>query len=413
MKILIIHNSYLHGGGEDAVVDAESRLLVERGHEVIFYRRRNDELLSRGRVGLISAGMKTVWAADACRDLKHLLSRESPDVAHFHNTVPLLSPAPYYACSEARVPVVQTLHNYRLLCPGGQFLRDGRVCELCLERFVPWPGVAHACYRDSRGATAAIATMLVTHKALGTWRKKVTIYIALSEFARQKFIQGGLPIDRILIKPNFVHPDPQQKTTEGEYALFVGRLSKEKGLWSLIEAWSRMCACIPLRIAGGGPICDELEYAVRTRNLAHISLLGPLTAAEVRKQMRGARFLVFPSIWFEGFPLTLAEAFACGLPVLCSRIGSLVEIVQDGVTGLHFEAESADDLVAKAGWAWNHATEMKQMGLAARTEYELKYTAGRNYETLMQIYRAAGVHDNLPRELSLDSGVGDDRKCTA
>jgi glycosyltransferase involved in cell wall biosynthesis len=321
--------------------------------------------------------------------LKNLLLQKKPDIVHFHNTLPLISPAAYWACSDADVPVIQTLHNYRLLCPGAQFLRNGQICEICLGHALPWPGVIHACYRDSRPATAAVAAMLSIHRGLGTWQGKVNLYIALSEFARRKFIQGGLCGDHIVVKPNFIHPDPGKKAVEGKYALFVGRLSPEKGLPILIKAWAQSRRQIPLRIVGDGPLRDGIEREAKRNGLADIFFMGRLSSHETLEQMLGARFLVVPSVWYEGFPRTIAEAFACGVPVLCSRLGSLQEIVQDGRTGLHFNPGDSEDLAGKVEWAWTHTTEMKEMGCAARAEYEAKYTPEQNYKILMEIYQRA------------------------
>lgn len=389
MKVMIVHNAYQQRGGEDTVVATEARLLAERGHDVVFYGRHNNELQDRGPFARIAAGFEAIWAQNSFNELKNLLRQEKPDVAHFHNTFPLISPSGYYACSAAGVPVVQTLHNYRLLCPGGQFLRAGQICEECLDRAVPWPAVAHACYRDSRPATAAVSAMLTTHRALGTWQRKVDVYVALSEFARNKFIQGGLPEERIVVKPNSVDIDDEPKRTRGEYALFVGRHSQEKGLRVLIEAWSHSRAKIPLRIAGDGPLRWELERVAKDRSLKNVAFLGALPTHEVHQQMRDARFLVVPSIWYEGLPMTVAEAFACGVPVICSQIGSLEEIVADGRTGLHFQMGDARALATKAEWAWTHPGEMEEMGRAARREYESKYAPDRNYESLLRIYDRA------------------------
>ncbi len=389
MKILIVHNAYQQSGGEDAVAVTEARLLEQRGHDVVLYRRNNNELRHLGPFGALSAGIQTIWAQDSYQALNKLLLREKPAVAHFHNTLPLISPAGYFACSAACVPVVQTLHNYRLLCPGGLFLRNGEVCEACLGRTVSWPGVAHACYRESRPATAAVSAMLTVHRALGTWQRKVDVYVALSEFARNKFVQGGLPAERIVVKPNSVDIDAGTRTTGDEYALFVGRHAEEKGLRILIEAWKRSRERIPLRIVGDGPLRQEAEREAAKHGRADILFLGQLPARETQKQIRGARFLIFPSIWYEGFPLTVAETFACGVPVLCSRLGALEEIVQDGRTGVHFSAGDPEDLAAKVGWAWKHSAEMEQMGRAARREYESKYAPEQNYRMLMRIYQVA------------------------
>ncbi|HET8926147.1 MAG TPA: glycosyltransferase [Candidatus Acidoferrum sp.] len=389
MKVLCVHNRYQQRGGEDAVVEAEVRLMEAHGHTVVRYERHNDELRERGALGAIGAGIETVWASRSLREVKALIAKEKPDVAHFHNTFPLVSPAAYYACAEAGVPVVQTLHNYRLPCPSATFLRDGKVCEACLGRSVAWPGVVHGCYRGSRPATAAVASMLTTHHAMRTWQRKVNVYIALSEFARRKFIEGGLPAERIVVKPNFLGGEFGPKRQRGEYALFVGRLSEEKGPQVLLSAWRGMQAKIPLRIAGDGPLLEKLSREVETSSLAPTELTGRRTPGEVRALMLGARFLVFPSIWYEGFPMTIAEAFACGLPVIASRRGSMTEIVQDGVTGLHFEAGNAADLAAKAEWAWNHLEELARMGRAARAVFKEKYGAGENYKQLIQIYEKA------------------------
>jgi glycosyltransferase involved in cell wall biosynthesis len=389
MKILVVHNVYQQRAGEEAVTGAEARLLGANGHVVVRYERHNDELQGRGALSGIGAAVETIWSSRSFREIAALIEKERPDVAHFHNTFPLISPSAYYACARAGVPVVQTLHNYRLLCPAAKFRRDGKVCEACLGRNVAWPGVAHGCYRGSRPATAAAAAMLAVHRGMGSWQTKVDIYIALSEFARRKFIEGGLPADRIVVKPNFVAGDWAPKMQPGGYVLFVGRLSDEKGPQLLPSAWRSMRTRIPLRIAGDGPLLEKLAREVRGSLLPQIELTGHRQPDQVRVLMQGARFLVFPSVWYEPFGLTIVEAFASGLPVVASRLGSMAEIVQDGVTGLHFEAGSAGDLTAKVEWAWNHPEELACMGRAARAEYEAKYQPSTNYEMLMDIYRGA------------------------
>jgi glycosyltransferase involved in cell wall biosynthesis len=391
MKILVVHNVYQQRAGEEAVVGAEVRLLEANGHAVVRYERHNDEFQGHGALGRIGAGIETIWSSRSFREVRELLRKERPDVAHFHNTFPLISPSAYYACAQAGVPVVQTLHNYRLLCPAAKFLRQGKICEACLGRNCAWPGVVHGCYRGSRGATAAVAAMLAMHRGMGSWQTKVDVYVALSAFARQKFIEGGLPAERIVVKPNFVASDPTPRTQTRSYVLFVGRLSEEKGPQLLLSAWRSMDTKVPLCIAGNGPLLEELSREARDCSLAQIEFVGQRTADEVQGLMHGARFLVFPSIWYEGFPMTIVEAFAGGLPVIASKLGSMAEIVQGGVTGLHFEPGSAVDLAAKVEWAWNHPEELARMGRAARTEYEAKYQPSTNYEMLMDIYRGAMV----------------------
>jgi glycosyltransferase involved in cell wall biosynthesis len=215
------------------------------------------------------------------------------------------------------------------------------------------------------------------------------MYLAPSEFARRKFVAGGIPAERIVVKPNFVYPDPGVESHPGDYALFVGRLSEEKGLRILLSAWRRLRLPVPLLIAGEGPLRTELEEKSRPAGVAPVTFLGRLKPAEVLVAMRRARFLVFPSIWFENLPMTIIEAFACGVPVIASRIGALEEIVEDKKTGLHSAPGDAEDLATKVDWAWSHPDEIRQMGTAARAEYEAKYTADRNYEMLMRIYERA------------------------
>jgi glycosyltransferase involved in cell wall biosynthesis len=385
MKILFLHNTYQQHGGEDAVVNAEARLLEAHGNVVVRHQRSNDELKEISGFGSLAAGVDSVWSRSSYRAVQKLLQEERPDIVHFHNTFPLISPSAYYACAKAGVPVVQTLHNYRLLCPAASFMRDGKVCESCLGWSVPWPGVVHGCYRDSRPATLATTAMLSVHRALDTWQNKVGTYIALSEFARGKFIEGGLPADRIAVKPNFVSQEREVSESRAPYALYVGRLSEEKGIRTLLAAWKNLALAIPLYIAGDGPLFGEAITEI-SKKQNKIHALGQIPSAEVNRWMLGARFLVVPSQCFENFPVTIAEAFACGVPVIASRLGSMAEIIQDGLTGLHFNPGDPTDLATKVEWAWTHPEEMACMGRAARAEYEAKYTAEKNYTMLMQIY---------------------------
>ncbi len=387
MKLVVVHNRYRQVGGEDVVFDSEADLLRRHGHWVIEFTRDNKAISLTGVVSPLRLATGTVWAHDNCRALRELLGREQPDLVHLHNTFPLISPAAYYACRDAGVPVVQTLHNYRLLCAAATFVRNGTICECCLGRTVAWPGVVHRCYRGSRVATAAVGAMLGFHRWRNTWTQQVNRYIALTEFSRQKFIQGGLPGDRIAVKPNFVDPDPGPGAGRGEYVAFASRLSPEKGAWTMLEAWRRLGRRVPLAVAGDGPERAAMEEAAG--GLGDVRFLGRLSRDGTLAVMKQARFLVFPAESYENFPLSIAEAFACGLPVVGSRLGATAEIVADGHTGLHFAPGDPDDLAAKVEWAWMHTPEMEEMGRAARAEYEAKYTGERNYALLMKIYEQA------------------------
>ena len=261
------------------------------------------------------------------------------------------------------------------------------------------PGIAHGCYRDSRAGSAVVGAMLIGHRAVRTW-DLVDTFIALSEFARSKLIEMGLSGDRIVVKPNFVDPDPDRvRRGPGSYALFVGRLSPEKGLDTIIEAWKRIPE-LPIRIVGTGPMESALRAQVAAAGLERrVEFLGRRTATEVAELLLDARMVVFPSIWYETFGRVAIEAFAAGVPVIASRLGSLAEIVTDGVTGLHFRPGDAEDLAAKVRWAEAHPDEWTRMGERARSGFESQYTAARNYERLMEIYA---------RTLHGSTGVGND-----
>lgn len=376
-RVLLVHNGYQQRGGEDSVVDAELALLRDGGHAVETYFRRNDEIEAMPRARLLA---DTLWSQRTAADVAALVQAFRPDVIHVHNTHPLVSPSLHWAAARARVPVVQTLHNFRLLCPQGMLLREQRVCEDCVGR-VPWRGVAHRCYRDSAAQSAAVAATVTLHRALGTWRRKVRRYIALNAFCRDVFVRGGLPAERIAIKPNFVEvPEAPQQPRDG--GLFVGRLSVEKGIAVLAQALAASPA-VMLDVIGAG----ELEPALRP--LPNARCRGFLALPQILERMRGARWLVLPSIWYENFPRTLVEAYACGLPVIASRLGALAELVEHGTTGLLFDPGSADDLARTLQWADTHPDDMARMGANARARYDALYTPQRNLEMLNTIYAEA------------------------
>lgn len=385
MRIVLVHNSYQLPGGEDSVYRNERDLLTRRGHEVIEYRRSNDEV-SRF-VSPLALAKNTIWASDTRTEFRNLLLREKPDVVHVHNTFVRISPSIYWACRDAGVPVVQTLHNYRLLCPGANLFREGRVCEECIASGV-WRGVRNACYRESRAATAVVAVMLATHRVLGTWSRLIDLYLVPTEFARRKFIAGGLPAEKIVVKPNFVDPDPGFGNGERTFALFVGRLSAEKGLHTLLNAWRLLPLPIPLKIIGDGPMRGELEDFVRRNQLSSVSFLGAQPWDQAMAAMKQARCLVFPSECYEGaLPLTVVEAFACGAPVISSRLGAMQDLIVDDNTGIHFNPSDAQDLADKLARVWANRDELAGISHRARRQYETHYTAASSYEALLKTYR--------------------------
>jgi glycosyltransferase involved in cell wall biosynthesis len=384
MRILLVHDYYQQPGGEDGVFTAEALLLEGHGHRVLRYTAHNDCATAMGRVAL---ARMTVYNPGAYRELRALIHEERPEIIHLHNTFPLISPSAYYAARAERVPVVQTLHNYRLFCPAATFFREGRVCEDCLGKSVPWPGLLHACYRSSRLATGAVAAMVTVHRAVGTWTNAVDMYIALTEFARRKCIAGSLPADKIAVKPHFVHPDPGTGRGQGGYALFVGRLSPEKGLNTLLRAWEQLRGRMPLKIVGDGPLADRVAAVLL--KLPAVEWLGRRPVQDVYALIGEAAFLVVPSECYETFGRVVIEAFAKGTPVIASHIGAIGEVVDAGRTGLHFRPGDPCDLAGQVEWAVAHPAHLAQMRREARTEFETRYTAERNYGMLAEIYELA------------------------
>lgn len=383
MKILLCHNFYQQPGGEDQVFADEGWLLESHAHEVLRYTRHNDEVEGMDRWRLLQ---KTFWNPETYRQVRELLRRRRPAVLHCHNHFPLISPSIYYAARAEGVPVVQSLHNYRLFCPAGALLRKGRACQMCLRRHVAWPAVVHACYRQSRAASAAVAGMTAVHRALGTWKGMVQRYIALSEFSRRTFVEGGLPPDRIVAKPNFSRVDPGPGSGAGGYAVFVGRLSEEKGLSTLLAAWRRLALPVPLRIAGDGPLAPQVAAAAQADS--RILPLGQRPSAEVPAILGSAACAVVPSLCYENCPRVVVEAYACGTPVIAARQGAMAEMVDDRRCGRLFEPGDPADLAAKVAEFWA-TLPVPAFRAAAREEYQSKYTAERNYAMLMAVYQQA------------------------
>jgi glycosyltransferase involved in cell wall biosynthesis len=384
MKILLCHSHYREPGGEDQVFAAEQALLRSRGHDVVTYTRHNDELESLGR---LRQARTTLWNSTAYRELRTLIQREQPQLMHCTNLFPLISPSAYRAARDEGVAVVQSLHNYRLLCPKAQFLRRDQVCEACLGKSIPWPGVVHACYRDSFAASAVVAALLALHRLRGTWTRDVDQYIALTEFSRRKFVAGGLPADRLSVKPNFLAVDPGPGEGRGEFVVYAGRLSPEKGIGTLLDAWSQLGGRIPLTVIGDGPLAGRVqEAATRDRS---IQWRGRLPHPEVLEILGQARFLVFPSHCYETFGLSIIEAFARGTPVVAPRLGAMGELIEHDRTGLLVPPANAAALADAVRRLWAEEDLREQMRIQVRQEFEARYTAERNYELLRAIYQQA------------------------
>jgi glycosyltransferase involved in cell wall biosynthesis len=380
MRILTVHNYYQRPGGEDRVFESEGALLEAQGHVVLRYSVRNDTIGESA--GLRLAG-RAIWSAASYKAIRSLCRSERPDVVHVHNTLPLISPSAYHAVKAERVPVVQTLHNYRLACAPATFFRDGHLCEECLGKRIGWPAVAHACYRGSRPASAVVASVVGFHRLIGTWTSTVDRYIALTEFARGKFVEMGIPPNRLTVKPNFVDPDPGVGRHQGGYALYVGRLDREKGIETLLRAWTMVGTMLPLKVIGSGP----LEHLLHSPPPG-VEWLGQRDKADVTALMRDAAVLIFPSEWYETFGLTIIEAYATGLPVIASAIGAATELVRDGSTGLSYAPGNAAALAERVQWMLAHPAEVERMQAAARREFVERYTAAANYQMLVDVYRS-------------------------
>jgi glycosyltransferase involved in cell wall biosynthesis len=387
MKILLAHNFYQQPGGEDVVFEQERRLLERNGHTVIAYQRSNHELKEISSLGDRFALLKnTISSRSSNTEIQQILRSEKPDLVHIYNTFIMISPSIYSACREHGIPVVQTLQNYRLMCPGAYLFRDGKVCEECIDHSL-LRGIRHGCYRNSHAQTAAVALMLAWHRQMNTYEELVDCVVAATEFSRRKFVAAGFNANKVVVKPNFMDADPGPREEIGDYAVFAGRLSQEKGLATLLEAWERIPRKYALKIIGDGPLRASLEAQTVERGLSEsVTFCGRLSRNETIATVKGARFQITPSLWYEGFPMVIVEAFACGVPVLGSRLGSIQEIVADGRTGLHFAAGDSSDLAEKVQWAWSQPSELAAMGKEARREYETCYTSERNYAMLMDVY---------------------------
>lgn len=391
MVILTLHNFYQQPGGEDAVFRAETALLKERGHEVVHYTLHNDAVNAMSSPALARA---TFWNRRAYRDIRSLIRSRRPSLVHVHNTLPLISPSAYYAAKHEGVAVVQSLHNYRLFCPNGLFFRDDRVCMDCSDKLAPWPSVVHGCYRGSRPATAVVASMLSAHRALGTWHDAIDTYIALTSFSRQVFVDCGLPGERVVVKPNFMHPDPGVSSGKRELVLFAGRLSEEKGISTLLTALEKLGGRVPACIVGDGPLAGRVEQAVSA--LPGLTWLGHRPPDEVCELIGSASLLVVPSRWFENFPRVLVESFARGTPVIASELGALAEIVNDGENGFVVPPGDADALADRIERALSRPDRLAELGANARVEFERKYSAEPGYRNLMEIYEHAQARAALP-----------------
>jgi glycosyltransferase involved in cell wall biosynthesis len=384
VRVLVVHNFYQSPGGEDQVFRQEVAMLKAKGHSVSEFTIHNDQVNALNKWDL---ARKTFWNDDVFRQLTELIRQERPSIAHFHNTFPLISPAGYYAARMQNIAVVQMVHNYRLICPKAIMYRNGHLCEQCIDRTFAWPSIVHRCYRGSALASGLTAAMITYHRLRGTWDSLVDVYIAATDFSRKKLIEGGLSGAKIVVKPNFLVDDLEEGPGGGGYVAYVGRLVPEKGVATLLKAWSLLGGPIQLKIVGDGPMRETVKAAAEAD--PRIEFMGFRSRAEVQAVLSRAEIMVFPSEWYEPFPLTMIEAFAAGTPVVAASIAHFPDLVRLGKTGRLFRPGDARSLADEVKRLFAIPSERRAMRACCRRTYEEHFTAERNYPILMGAYRKA------------------------
>lgn len=401
MKILLIHNYYgsQSPSGENAVFNSEMQLLREHGHQIIEYTRHSDEIRKKKWLGTLKGAVSVPWNPFSLQHIRRVIKQEKPDVMHVHNTFPLLSPSIFYAADGTKTATVLTLHNYRLFCASAILMRDNKSCTLCLDGASVKMAIKHGCYRDSRLATLPLALSIALHRKIKTWQKQVDAFITLTEFQRKMMINAGLPFAAIYVKSHFypVPPVPISMDCRENKVIFIGRLSSEKGVRILLDAWHFWGQDAPdLEIIGSGPEEEQLKQQLIASGLNHkIRFLGQLSFQQTQYQLQQAKILLLPSLCFEGFPMVIREAFALGVPVVASRLGAMICLIEEQKNGILFEPGNAGDLVCVLKKVWMNQKHLTKMGEAARFTFEIRYTAKANYDMLIDIYKAASLSRKL------------------
>jgi glycosyltransferase involved in cell wall biosynthesis len=388
LRVLQVYNEYRRHGGEDTVVDLEAALLRRNGHAVECLRVSTRELERASKLRLLTAGFGTAWSLRGYAAMREAIAGFSPDIVHVHNTFPLLSPSVFWAAHRAGVPVVQTLHNYRLTCANALLLRDDQPCQKCVGQF-PWAGLRYRCFGSSYGRTAAVTSSNLLHRWLGTFQNKIHAYIALTEFSREVMTRAGLPPERIHVKPNF-SPDPARpEQPRLKRVVFAGIIARFKGVHVLLDAWTRLApADYQLMLFGDGPDRMELERLYASRR--NVVWCGRQPRDQVIEQIAGSRWLVLPSLVYENFPMTVLEALSVGTPVVVPNHGAFTRMVTDQQEGLMFSPGSAESLAA----AFSFGLESPESSWArwsanARNKFVREFTERSNYPQLLAIYQGA------------------------
>lgn len=382
MRILMVHNRYQTYGGEDASTEATVQLLRDGGHEVEFLTDSNDRV---DELGKLRTAARSVWSREGKTRVSDILGAGNFDVMHVQNYFPLFSPSIYYAASDHGVPVVQSLRNFRAVCPEGMLYRDGQVCTDCVGKRFAWPALVHRCYRGSVAGSTSVAVMSTGHSLAGTWKKRVAKYVTPSEFAREIYVRAGWDADQIVAIPNFVYPDPGPGQGDGGYAVFAGRLAPPKGLDLLVTAWNQGGFDVPLRIAGDGPLRPLVERAAATN--PYIEYLGQVTFDEVAELVGGAMFSIVPTNGIETFGRVAAESLARGTPSIVADHGGLSEIVMSGETGLRFPPGDVDGLIAAVRSLLDNRERLHAMRRSSRAHFLEHFTGERVLRAWENVYR--------------------------
>ena len=390
MKVLLVHSAYQQFGGEDSVVRAETELLKSHGDEVHLYGRHNDEIKQFNVVQKALFFPQSIYSWKTSGELADTVKQFKPDVAFIHNVYPLISPSAYHTLHAMGVPTVQVLHNFRPFCPNGFYYTQGQICEACRDGNY-LNAVRKRCYKDSYTFSGLYALTLGLNRLEGMV-DKISGFICLTEFFRIKMREAGVPEKKLFVRPNFVDAPaiPTDQKTADSYALFVGRLSPEKGCWTLIRAFEQLPQ-VQLKIVGTGPLEQEFRDYIRDKGVRNIELLGFKSGTEKWEILRNSFCLVLPSEWYENFPVTALEGFMACKPVVASRMGGLPYIVEEGKSGLLFESGKPAELAARIQYLVDHPEEAARMGQCGRRLTETKYGPAQGYSNLMEIFSQVQV----------------------
>lgn len=391
MRILIVHNKYLCPGGEDEVVKSEQNMLERFGNAVLLYERSNQEIKSYAFMKKIKFFLKDIYSSQVIfRDIQSVLKKFKPDIVHIHNTFSVIGNSIYRACQEEKIPIVQTLHNYRFLCPIGVFYRKGNICEDCTTKGKK-SAVINRCWKNSYLLSGLLVNTIKNAYEKINFSDIVSQFIVPTRFSQEKYVKNGWDPKKLSIKSNFLSTDLQALPKRGNYALFVGSLQSYKGVELLVKAFGKLGRGFPLKIIGDGPLKSKVEESVHQFDGEY---LGQQEWQNTIRYIQHAKFLILPSTCYEVSPRVIIEAFACGVPVVVSNIGGMAEAVTDGKTGSHFKVNNSDDLAQKAKYMFENDEGNILMGHNARLEYEQKYTVEKNYSALISIYQKVIMNFN-------------------